>query len=669
MNLKFCYNNEIHKCSRIPDSFLTLLTAIKNVFRDQLPQNFVLRYEDTDGDKVMLTNDDDYQGFLDGELKNAIKAVKIYVMPKDVQEVDNSIIKLATSQQVTFDSEDSQFTQQNTNQSAENQNFSGNVEKDEEKKISELVEKNDQDAMFESEEQKKHNQWDQIHLAQSVMVGKPMDVSHFEELVRPKEEPFVVSKIDFSGPKSDDQPEKIDQQPEQIEQQPEKIEQQQPEQKVEEQAPQEEEVIAEVIPEAEIEVIPEIKEPRVEELPEIKEEKIEEASESCCDKKKKKLCKNKNKEEKKNKKAEKMNKLVAEAILSYIPTLAYLVKDYIAEEDKFNNQPGPKPEIRLPVPTHQGVACDSCSKSPVTGIRYKCSVCPNFDFCEVCERTKEHPHPFIKIRMPLINKCPYFVNKQEGQEKQAEPKIEIKVEPKPDSKEEEKVQNVPEKIEYPKFESKPIDEKIENKSELKLLDVELIKELSTVPEVVSEKDLVLYKTIELKNTGTTQWPKNVFIKTISDIKGENGILQSLAPGKSVTAVLIIKSPCKPGQYKMPWRVCYNDEKANTQYFGNPITISFEIKASQPKGLKVIEEIKKEEVPVQKPADKKIESVPVKVEPKKETKTYSEDVIKKARTLKEFFPDNEIEYYYEFISQAKQKPIDELINDYLALSGN
>jgi len=141
MNLKFCYNNEIHKCSRIPDSFLTLLTAIKNVFRDQLPQNFVLRYEDTDGDKVMLTNDDDYQGFLDGELKNAIKAVKIYVMPKDVQEVDNSIIKLATSQQVTFDSEDSQFTQQNTNQSAENQNFSGNVEKDEEEKISESVEK------------------------------------------------------------------------------------------------------------------------------------------------------------------------------------------------------------------------------------------------------------------------------------------------------------------------------------------------------------------------------------------------------------------------------------------------------------------------------------------------------------------------------------------------
>jgi len=32
------------------------------------------------------------------------------------------------------------------------------------------------------------------------------------------------------------------------------------------------------------------------------------------------------------------------------------------------------------------------------GIRYKCSVCPDYDLCETCEATSDHPHPFLKIK-------------------------------------------------------------------------------------------------------------------------------------------------------------------------------------------------------------------------------------------------------------------------------
>ena len=35
---------------------------------------------------------------------------------------------------------------------------------------------------------------------------------------------------------------------------------------------------------------------------------------------------------------------------------------------------------------------------PIKGIRYKCSVCKDFDYCEECEEKKPHPHPFLKIR-------------------------------------------------------------------------------------------------------------------------------------------------------------------------------------------------------------------------------------------------------------------------------
>jgi len=54
--------------------------------------------------------------------------------------------------------------------------------------------------------------------------------------------------------------------------------------------------------------------------------------------------------------------------------------------------------------THTSVKCDGCGKYPLTGTRYKCSVCKNFDYCEKCEESsfKTHKHPFLKIRQPEL---------------------------------------------------------------------------------------------------------------------------------------------------------------------------------------------------------------------------------------------------------------------------
>lgn len=43
--------------------------------------------------------------------------------------------------------------------------------------------------------------------------------------------------------------------------------------------------------------------------------------------------------------------------------------------------------------------CDGCDKR-IYGVRYKCSVCKNFDYCSVCEERLEHEHPFLKICVP-----------------------------------------------------------------------------------------------------------------------------------------------------------------------------------------------------------------------------------------------------------------------------
>ncbi len=53
---------------------------------------------------------------------------------------------------------------------------------------------------------------------------------------------------------------------------------------------------------------------------------------------------------------------------------------------------------------HYGVRCDQCQKYPIVGVRYKCAVCPNFDFCEECEKkfSDKHNHAFYKIYEPQM---------------------------------------------------------------------------------------------------------------------------------------------------------------------------------------------------------------------------------------------------------------------------
>jgi hypothetical protein len=80
-------------------------------------------------------------------------------------------------------------------------------------------------------------------------------------------------------------------------------------------------------------------------------------------------------------------------------------------------------DLRLPAkpenpPKHLAI-CDSCDKD-IYGIRYKCSVCPDYDLCSECENVNLeknfHPqeHFFLKINKPvpfvhkpiMMNNCP-----------------------------------------------------------------------------------------------------------------------------------------------------------------------------------------------------------------------------------------------------------------------
>jgi next-to-BRCA1 protein 1 len=60
---------------------------------------------------------------------------------------------------------------------------------------------------------------------------------------------------------------------------------------------------------------------------------------------------------------------------------------------------------------HPGVICDACNGN-IHGIRYKCSVCPNYDLCSNCEGLPEvhdPSHLFLKMARPVQSGrgCPY----------------------------------------------------------------------------------------------------------------------------------------------------------------------------------------------------------------------------------------------------------------------
>jgi len=68
-------------------------------------------------------------------------------------------------------------------------------------------------------------------------------------------------------------------------------------------------------------------------------------------------------------------------------------------------------------PVHEGVACDGCQQQPISGTRFKCTVCNNYDLCERCEAkgvsVHDPTHPMVKISVPLSRPgfggraCPY----------------------------------------------------------------------------------------------------------------------------------------------------------------------------------------------------------------------------------------------------------------------
>jgi len=89
-----------------------------------------------------------------------------------------------------------------------------------------------------------------------------------------------------------------------------------------------------------------------------------------------------------------LQKMMENMLQKSLPAVVEVTKSSLLKEKA--NEDARKGFVKKVV--HYGISCNGCGSMPIVGVRYKCTVCPNFDFCENCEGTRPHIHNFIKMR-------------------------------------------------------------------------------------------------------------------------------------------------------------------------------------------------------------------------------------------------------------------------------
>jgi len=352
----------------------------------------------------------------------------------------------------------------------------------------------------------------------------------------------------------------------------------------------------------------------------------------------------------KYKEQEMLKDIVNKAIEERLPELTKSIQEKMSQSMMGQSQKIEEPKLdNASANIHRFVKCDGCGVKPIVGTRYKCSICDDFDYCEKCEATKEHAHPFLKMKnsncrpyghfyeadLPfqgIRNRCAEwkckafqgFMNAcgkaQEGLNKPGEVLKNIFEEIKEVPKKEEPKKEEPKKEVPKKEEPKPIVPV----DIYKLYDVALIKEVKSVPEVIHPEDKEFYRTIVIKNTGILDYPQGAYIKNMENEWSQRVLLPLLEINKEYSCILRVKSVQKVGTYTTKWRVAFKNENNEEEIIGNPLIVNYE----------VIE------------------------------KQFSNDIVNKAKKLQEMFPGKELKFYCECVKTSGNVSMEELIENFL-----
>jgi next-to-BRCA1 protein 1 len=181
---------------------------------------------------------------------------------------------------------------------------------------------------------------------------------------------------------------------------------------------------------------------------------------------------------------------------------------------------------------HYGVVCDGC-QSDIRGIRYKCSVCNDYDLCQTCESKGIHDpsHILMKIAKPINYRgCPY--NRPWGRSHgcgQNQPRCGFKF-------------------------GKPSPVGVRHLARF-VCDV-------TIPDgTVVSPDQKFFKIWKMRNEGSTQWPEDARLIFVGGDKLsalEYVPVPAVNPNEEIEIAVDMVAPSKPGRYIGYWRLAQED---------------------------------------------------------------------------------------------------------------
>jgi hypothetical protein len=333
MTLKICHNNQIHRISKLPSDYASLIKTVSLLFEGQLPQNWTLQYIDSDGDYVMLSDEHDFANLVDDGLLSSTKAVKVFIFPlNEGQNPSHSQILVHEPPKVDSTSEDFQFLEK----AAEEQNSIKSLPQEESTNSQEEIDLKEEQKPLLADESARFDE-------QPPLPEAPRERSRSQRKVKLHKIKKVMKKL------------------------------------------------------ARESLSPE-KRTKLEKKMRKLEEKLTPEQREKFNKKKEKIAKRQAEKQAKRKTA--LKDAVTDIIYEHLPTVASLAKDLLQEERPSKPQEESNPQQNQSKIVHARIECDGCGEGPIVGIRYKCSVCPDFDYCERCEARIEHPHPFIKLKTP-----------------------------------------------------------------------------------------------------------------------------------------------------------------------------------------------------------------------------------------------------------------------------
>lgn len=167
---------------------------------------------------------------------------------------------------------------------------------------------------------------------------------------------------------------------------------------------------------------------------------------------------------------------------------------------------------------HVGITCSECNVCPIMGTRYKCSICIEYNLCEICEISTNHDHVFIKVkqinqRVPMLCEMKHMIKNMphKPQKMEISPHIELP--------------SLALDISYAfGFEKTPIKSHsdIKRATLIQLSDNDFLK-LMVTKEIEGEdkinNDLMIKNSWTLKNESEEAWPlkpENLVLKCLSN---------------------------------------------------------------------------------------------------------------------------------------------------------